>query len=125
MIPERHLPLSLILGLLSTLTPLQSVHGIQNEGGAHGNIPFHGNGLVAACGSTNAVTARTVYIIVSPGYPAPYHPYTHCRWNFYSLGSHGGQLQVQCPLFEMESSSPCSSGAFVAIQTLDNEEGER
>lgn len=44
---------------------------------------------------------------------------------FQSLDGPGAALQVQCQLFEMESSSQCSSGAFFALQTLDNQEAER
>lgn len=81
--------------------------------------------MLARCGSTYPVTSRIPHIILSPGYPAPYQPYTYCRWNFYSLDGPSAVLQVQCQLFEMEASSECSSGAFLALQTLDNQEAER
>lgn len=106
-------------------SPPPQVEGILTEGGEHAELPLHSNGLVAPCGSTNAVTMNTVFFIISPGYPAFYHPYTYCRWSFYSASSPGGQLQVQCPLFEIESSSPCSGGSFLTVQTLDDEEGQR
>ncbi|XP_063873387.1 chymotrypsin B-like isoform X3 [Scylla paramamosain] len=115
---------TLVLGFLIGLAT-SKVEGILSDGGPHANFPLHNSGLVVPCGSTNAVTMNTVFIIISPGYPASYHPYTYCRWSFYSTTSPGGQLQIQCPLFEIESSSPCSGGAFLAVQTLDDEEGQR
>ncbi|XP_071537578.1 trypsin-1-like, partial [Panulirus ornatus] len=79
--------------------------------------PSVGNvrGKEARCGSILTVGPGDTYIITSPGYPATYAPFTYCRWTFYSL-SRSDNLRVSCPVFEMETTLPCSSGAFLALQ---------
>ncbi|XP_042210685.1 trypsin-1-like [Homarus americanus] len=111
--------------LLLSLNLLQVVNCIVWSGITPRPIPFPptpstpstpGNQVVlAACGSTLTVQQGVTYLVASPGYPAPYTPFTYCRWTFFS-GSISERLFVTCQDFDIEASSSCPNGAFLALQ---------
>nr|XP_045610796.1 venom serine protease 34-like [Procambarus clarkii] len=68
-----------------------------------------------ACGSRVMVRPGVTYTFTTPGYPAPYPPFTYCRWTF-NGGSSSRRVHLTCSNFDLEASSTCSGASFLALQ---------
>ncbi|XP_068233924.1 beta-fibrinogenase brevinase-like [Palaemon carinicauda] len=73
----------------------------------------------APCGSSVSVEFGMTYIIASPGYPNAYPSFSNCQWTFFTRMNQ--PLIIDCPMFQMQQSTQCSNGAFLALDPGDGQ----